>query len=233
MSIQSARGSCSPTAGVIAGRSRVEPDSHKPHEVIYLVDDDQAVREAVEGLLQSAGCEVVAFESAGPYLAFPRSDSAACLIIDLHLPDMSGLDLQRRLCERQSLPVIFISGRADIPSTVTAMKRGAREFFTKPIDPESLIGAAKNALEHDRANRAKQAELAELQRRFALLTPRERDVLPLVVSGLLNKQAAAVLRISEVTLQIHRSQIRYKMQADSLAHLVRMAAKLGIPATEA
>lgn len=232
MSMQSQRGFSSSPAGPTPGRPGMEREPDKPHEVIYLVDDDQAVREAVEGLLQSAGCEVVAFGSAGPYLAFQRSDSAACLIIDLHLPDMSGLDLQRHLCGRQNPPVIFISGRADIPSTVMAMKRGAREFFMKPLDAESLIEAAKDALEYDRANRARQAQLAELQRRFALLTSREREVLPLVVSGLLNKQAAAVLRISEVTLQIHRSQIRYKMQADSLAHLVRMAAKLGIPAAD-
>lgn len=198
-------------------------------EIVYVVDDDPGVRDSLAGLLESAGLEVLAFESADRYLELQRTDSAACLIVDLHLPGMSGLDLQDQLAGAQSLPIIFISGRGDIPSTVQAMKRGAVEFLTKPIDANTLITVVKQAFEQDRTARAQRAEMFELHRRLEQLTPREREVLPLVVAGLLNKQAAAKLGISEVTLQIHRSQIMHKMQAGSLAELVRLAAKLEIP----
>jgi FixJ family two-component response regulator len=200
-------------------------------EMVYLVDDDAQVREALEPFLRSFGIEVMAFASAADYLEHRRADSAACLILDLQLPGIGGLELQRRLAENLSPPIIFITGRGDITSTVKAMKGGAIEFLTKPLDPEALIPLVKSAFARDRENRERRADLEKLQTRFAQLSPREREVLPLVVKGLLNKQSAAALGITEVTLQIHRSQIMKKMAADSFADLVRMAGKIGIPLT--
>lgn len=197
-------------------------------EMIYLVDDDSRVREALSEHLTSLGMEVVTFGSAAEYLDYSRSDAAACLILDLQLPDISGLDLQQQLATEPSPQIIFISGHGDIPSSVRAMKAGAIEFLTKPVDEEALIAAVQAAVARDRKLRQSHAELAELQESFSLLTPRERQVLSLVVGGLLNKQAAAVLGIAEVTLQLHRSQIMQKMEADSFADLVRMAERLGI-----
>jgi FixJ family two-component response regulator len=197
-------------------------------EVVYLVDDDSRVREALSEHLTSLGMDVVSFGTAAEYLAHIRSDQAACLILDLQLPDVNGLDLQRQLSCDASPQIVFISGHGDIPSSVKAIKAGAVEFLTKPVNPEALVRAIRAAFVRDRALRQQQAELARLHARFSLLTPREREVLPLVVGGLLNKQAAAVLGISEVTLQVHRSQIMRKMQSESLADLVRMAARLGI-----
>jgi FixJ family two-component response regulator len=194
--------------------------------VAYLVDDDKAVRHALAGFLHASGVAVVSFGSAADYLQHPRTDASACLILDLQLPDISGLDLQRRLIDEMGPPIIFISGRGDVRSTVQAMKAGALEFLTKPINPEALIATVAAGFERDRLNRRKRAEIAGLQRRFSLLSPREREVLPLVVGGLLNKQSAAALGIAEVTLQIHRSRIMQKMLADSFADLVRMAEKL-------
>jgi FixJ family two-component response regulator len=201
----------------------------KAAEFVYVVDDESSVREALETFLSANRISVVGFASATDYLQYKRADAAACLILDLQLPGISGLDLQRRLSDELSPPIIFISGRGDIPSTVKAMKAGAIEFLTKPIDPQTLLPAVESAFAKDRLNRQHQAELAELRKRFAQLSPRERDVLPLVVKGLLNKQSAAALGISEVTLQIHRGQIMKKMAAESFAELVRMAAKLGVP----
>ena len=197
--------------------------------VVYLVDDDSRVREALSELLASLGIEHVTFGSAAEYLGFVRPDACACLVLDVQLPDINGLDLQQQLADESSPPVIFISGHGDIPSTVRAMKAGAIEFLTKPINPEAFVAAIRAAFIRDLEQRHKTAELVSLQRRFASLTPREREVLPLVVAGMLNKQAAAVLGITEVTLQVHRGQIMKKMEADSFADLVRMAAKLGIP----
>ena len=199
-------------------------------ERVYIVDDDVGVREAVSGFLRANGIDVVAFESACQYLRHPRSDSAACLVLDLQMPDISGLDLQRQLVEEGAPPIIFISGRGDVPSTVQAMKAGALEFLTKPVNPNALLPAVAAAFEQDRLTRARRADLNRLHDRFAQLSPRERDVLPLVVKGLLNKQSAAELGIAEVTLQCHRTQIMKKMHAGSLAELVRMAGRLGIPA---
>jgi FixJ family two-component response regulator len=199
-----------------------------PAAVAYLVDDDKAVREALTGFLHASGVKVVSFGSAADYLKHERTDAGACLILDLQLPDISGLELQRRLIDEWGPPIIFISGRGDIRSTVQAMKAGAIEFLTKPIDPEALIATVTAAFERDRLNREKRADIAALQRRFSLLSPREREVLPLVVKGLLNKQSAAALGITEVTLQIHRSRIMQKMLADSFADLVRKAEKLRI-----
>jgi FixJ family two-component response regulator len=196
-------------------------------EVVYLIDDDAGVRESIAGFLFAASIEIVCFESAADYLDHEKSDSAACLILDLQLPTITGLDLQRQLSEEWAPPIIFISGRGDIPSTVQAMKAGAIEFLTKPVNPELLIPIIASAFVRDRENRRKCAEMTSLRKRWEQLSPRERDVLPLVVKGLLNKQSAAALGITEVTLQIHRSNIMKKMAADSFADLVRMAEKLG------
>jgi FixJ family two-component response regulator len=192
------------------------------------VDDDARVREALTGFLSASGMDVISFASAMEYLEHDKTDSASCLILDLQLPDISGLELQRRLAEEWGPPIVFISGRGDIPSTVQAMKAGAIEFLTKPIDPETLKATVTAAIARDRLDRQKRAQISALERRLSQLSPREREVLPLVVKGLLNKQSAAALGITEVTLQIHRSHIMKKMLADSFADLVRMAERLGI-----
>jgi FixJ family two-component response regulator len=197
--------------------------------VVYLVDDDPRVREALSELLASLQIDHVTFASAADYLGFKRSDACACLVLDVHLPDINGLDLQQQLADESCLPIIFISGHGDIPSTVRAMKAGAIEFLPKPIHKDAFVAAIGAAFAQDLEQRQKTADVASLQRRLASLTPREREVLPLVVSGMLNKQAAAVLGISEVTLQVHRGQIMKKMEAESFANLVRMAERLGIP----
>ena len=197
-------------------------------QVVYLVDDDGRVRDALSELLASMNIEHFTFGSAEEYLAFVRSDVCGCLVLDVHLPELSGLDLQHRLASAPSPPIVFISGRGDVPSTVRAIKAGAIEFLTKPIDPDALLRAIRAAFAEDLEKKKKWAELTSLQDRLALLTPREKEVLPLVVSGMLNKQAANLLGISEVTLQVHRGQIMRKMEAGSFADLVRMAEKLGI-----
>jgi len=205
-----------------AGIARLPPTA----EIVYMIDDDAGIRESIAGFLFASRIEVVCFESAADYLNFKKSDAAACLILDLQLPGINGLELQRRLVEEGAPPIIFISGRGDIPSTVQAMKAGAIEFLTKPVNPELLIPTIASAFARDRINRERRAEMTELRKRWEQLSPRERDVLPLVVKGLLNKQSAAALGITEVTLQIHRSNIMKKMAADSFADLVRMAEKL-------
>jgi FixJ family two-component response regulator len=197
--------------------------------MVYLVDDDLSVREAIAGLLESVGIDILNFDSAESFLRHERADSAGCLVLDLQLPEMSGLELQEKLRHSSSPPIIFITGRGDSPSSVRAMKAGAIEFLTKPIDSEALIAAIRAALSRDRENRRRTAELEELQRRYSHLTPREREVLPLVAAGFMNKQSAAMLGITGVTLQNHRGQIMRKMAADSLAELVRMCEALGIP----
>ncbi len=202
---------------------------HNAGEMSYVVDDEACVREAVCAMLDSADIPVMGFESAEAYLRHSRSDLAACLITDLRMPGIGGLELQRRLRASDSPPIVFISGRGDVPSTVQAMKCGAIEFLTKPLDTTALLAAVIAGFAQDRAQRQQRAELHELQRRLALLSPREREALPLIVTGLLNKQVASALGIMEVTLQIHRSQIMRKMAARSFADLVRMAGKLGIP----
>lgn len=197
-------------------------------EIVYLIDDDPRVREALSELLAALKIECMTFGSAEEYLGFKRSDACACLILDLNLPDKSGLDLQQELRDGLNPPIIFISGYGDVPSTVRAMKRGAIEFLTKPIDRDRLVLAIRMAFAKDLDQRKKMAEVLDLQRRFGLLTPREREVVPLLVGGMLNKQAAAVLGITEVTLQVHRGQIMRKMEAQSFADLVRMAERLDI-----
>ena len=200
----------------------------KQQEVVYLVDDDARVREGLSELLASHEIEHVAFGSASEYLGYSRSDLSACLILDLRLPDIYGLDLQSKLAETNCPPIIFTSGHADIPSSVRAMKAGAIEFLTKPVDEETLIAAIRAGFAKDRRQRQAAIELASLQERFSTLTPREQEVFPLVTNGMLNKQSAAVLGVSEVTLQVHRGQIMRKMKAESFADLVRMAEKLHI-----
>jgi FixJ family two-component response regulator len=169
--------------------------------------------------------------SAGEYLSYPRPDLPACLILDVELPDINGLDFQKQISHGDHPPIVFLTGHGDISSSVRAIKDGAVDFLTKPFTERDLVEAIQSAVERDRAVRQERAELETLRERLASLTPREREVLPLVVSGLLNKQAAAELGISEVTLQIHRSKIMQKMEAASLADLVRIAEKLQIPIT--
>jgi FixJ family two-component response regulator len=205
------------------------PRPEPPCDVIYLIDEDPQLREEIATCFAALGTKVTAFQSGTDYLNFPGQESAACLVLNTHLPDISGFELQRRLAPKGNPPVIFISDHNDIASIVKAMKDGAIEFLTKPVDLRALITAVHEAFIQDRKRRRRQAEIAELQERFSLLTPREREVLPLVVGGLLNKQAASFLGISEVTLQIHRSQIMRKTRAESLAELVRMTIKLRIP----
>jgi FixJ family two-component response regulator len=196
--------------------------------IIYVLDDDYRVREALSSLFLSMGLRVEVFASAAEYLVFKKPDSPACLVLDLDLPGMSGLELQREIAGSDVPPIIFLTGHGDVPSSVRAMKAGAIEFLLKPIDNEELLKAIDTAIIQDRAARAKRAETADLRRRYALLTPREREVLPFVVAGLLNKQTAAELGTSEITIQVHRGQIMRKMAASSLAELVKMAGKLGI-----
>jgi FixJ family two-component response regulator len=201
----------------------------KDNSIVYVLDDDYRVREALTGLLSSVGFRVEVFASAAEYLKFQKPDSPACLILDLQLPGMSGLDLQREIAGGDAPAIVFVTGHGDVPSSVRAMKAGASEFLLKPFDDQELLRAIDAAIAQDREARLKRTEMAELQRRYALLTPREREVLPFVVAGLLNKQTAAELGNSEITIQVHRGQIMRKMAASSLADLVKMAGKLGIP----
>jgi FixJ family two-component response regulator len=199
--------------------------------ITFVVDDDARMRDALTELLDSLGWRVVAFMSAGDYLSYQRPDLPAALILDVELPDINGLDFQNQLSEGNHPPIVFLTGHGDIPSSVRAMKHGAVDFLTKPFTEQDLLDAIRAAVDRDRIARQQREELDVLRQRLASLTPREREVLPLVVSGLLNKQAAAELGISEVTLQIHRSKIMQKMEAASLADLVRIAERLHIPIT--
>jgi FixJ family two-component response regulator len=200
-----------------------------PDHVVYVVDDDPRVREAIAELLASLRFLAHAFGSAAEYIQFAKPDLPACLILDVKMPDLNGLDLQKQIAESYHPPIVFITGYGDIPSSVRAIKAGAVDFLTKPFAEQDLIAAIRVAIARDREARVERGKLEKLERRFAFLTPRERDVLPLVVGGLLNKQAAAELNISEITLQIHRSKVMHKMEAASLAELVRMAAMLKVP----
>jgi FixJ family two-component response regulator len=205
--------------------------THSQNEIVFIVDDDPQIREALSMLLSSFDMRAITFGSAAEYMAYPKPDIAACLVLDVELPDINGLDLQRQIAQGDHPHIVFITGHGDIPSSVRAIKTGAVDFLTKPFKEADLMGAINAALAENRDARQKRAGLADLQQRLSRLTPRERDVLPLVVSGLLNKQAAAELGISEITLQIHRSKIMKKMGAASLPELVRMAGTLEIPIT--
>ena len=196
--------------------------------VVYLIDDDAAFREGLADLLASYGVSVVSFTSSRELMSYKRVESAACLLLDLHLPDVNGLDLQSHLTEERALPVIFMSGRGDIASSVKAMKGGAVEFLTKPMDSAVLLNAIREAWQKDEINRREWLQLAELRERLARLSPREREVLPLIVQGVRTKQAAFALGVAEVTLQLHRSRIIKKMEATSVADLVKMATRLSI-----
>lgn len=194
---------------------------------VYLVDDDSRVRVALSELLATFGFTVISFGTAGEFLQYRRPEGPACIVLDLRLPDMGGLDLQQQIAQTCP-PIIFISGHGEIPDSVRAMKAGALEFLTKPVDTYALVEAIDDALSRDHLLREQHAELEELQSRFATLTRREKEVLPLVIGGMRNKQAAWELGIAQVTLQVHRGQIMRKMAVRSVAELVRISERLGI-----
>ena len=216
------------SAGEAGSESRAQVVSDDT-PVVFVVDDDISVRDSLELLILSAGWQPETFASAEDFLGRSRFDGPSCLVLDMTLPNLNGLDLQKRIVDRVDMPIIFITGYGDVPTTVQAMKAGAVEFLTKPFGFDELQNAISQALERSRTSRAHEAELRVLRDCHASLTPREREIMALVVSGLLNKQIAAELGISEITVKAHRGRVMRKMHVDSLADLVRVAAALDVP----
>lgn len=199
-----------------------------PAPIVFVVDDDISMRESLEVLIRDAGWRPEVFASAQEFLARPRAFSPSCLILDVSLPDLNGLELQKRIAERTDMPIIFITGYGDIPMTVAAMKAGAVEFLTKPLSDDALLSAIRYAIERSQAALLQESSLQTLRDRYILLSRREQEVMALVVSGLLNKQVGGELGISEITVKAHRGRVMRKMQAGSLADLVNMAARLRV-----
>lgn len=212
-----------------AGSEARAPAISRDTPVVFVVDDDVSVRESLELLIASAGWQPETFASAEDFLARSRIDGPSCLVLDMTLPNLNGLDLQKRIVDRTDMPIIFITGYGDVPTSVQAMKAGAVEFLTKPFGDDVLLDAIRQAIERSRTALAREAELRALRDCHASLTPREREIMALVVSGLLNKQIAAELGISEITVKAHRGRVMRKMRVDSLADLVRVAASLDVP----
>jgi FixJ family two-component response regulator len=201
----------------------------EPDPIVFVIDDDAMIRDGFKSLIKSVGLQVETFASAHEFMVAKRPDAPACLVLDVRMPGVSGLDLQRKLSDAHIyIPIIFITGHGDIPMTVRAMKEGAVEFLTKPVRGQDLLDAVQKAVSRDRSLRKDRAALAEIRTRFESLTPREKEVLKLVVAGLLNKQIADELGMSELTVKTHRAHVMEKTQAESLAHLVRMSEKLTV-----
>jgi FixJ family two-component response regulator len=196
--------------------------------IVFVVDDDFRVREALASLMACHGIQVAVFSSASEFLEAEKPDAPACLVLDIELPGINGLELQEQLSAGHAPPIIFVTGHGDVPSSVRAMKRGAIEFLSKPFNPQDLLRAVETGIERDRVARDRRLEILDLQKHYDSLTPREQQVLPFVVAGYANKQTASALGIAEITVGVHRGQIMRKMAARSLAELVRMSDKLGI-----
>jgi len=225
------------TRGSYTARSPIAPGlteaavTRDPMPIVFVVDDDVSVRESLELLITTAGWRAETFASAQEFLTRPRPGVPCCLVLDISLPDLSGLELQEQLAERAYTPIIFITGHGDVPMTVQAMKAGAIEFLTKPFKDTVLLDAIRGAVERSRASLREESEMQVLRSCYGSLTPRERQVMSLVVCGLLNKQVAGELGISEITVKAHRGQMMRKMKAESLAALVTMASRLGVRTT--